>query len=77
VRLKRHQLKSDRSYGFVFDQDGNVELAMYFNSPWEANLELDALVEQANLQPAIDDSALLPPSARRRTRRLRGKKKRR
>lgn len=77
VRLKRHQLKSDRSYGFVLDQHGNVELAMYFNSPWEANLELDALVEQANLQPAIDDSALLPPSARRSTRRLRGKKKRR
>jgi hypothetical protein len=76
IRLKRHQLESDRSYGFIYDEDGRLELAMYFNSPVEENPALDALIDEAGLQPAINTRPVVPPSARRRTRRLRGKKKR-
>jgi hypothetical protein len=74
MHLKRHQLKSDRSYGLLFDQDGNLELAMYLNSPVGDDAELDALVEDFGLRPVVDVSPSVPPSARRTTRRLRGKK---
>ncbi len=74
MHLKRHQLKSDRSYGLVFDQDGNLEVAMYLNSPVGNDAELDALVEMFGFRPVIDTSPPVPPSARRTTRRLRGKK---
>ena len=77
MHLKRHQLQSDRSYGLVFGVDGNLELAMYLNNPVGENAELDALVEQFGFKPAIDDSRPFPPSARRTTRRLRGKKRQR
>ena len=74
MRLKRHQLKSDRSYGLLFDQDGNLEVAMYLNRPVGNDAELDALVEKFGFRPVIDTSPPVPPSARRTTRRLRGKK---
>jgi hypothetical protein len=75
MHLKRHQLKSDRSYGFVFGTDGNLELAIYVSNPVGEDAELDALVEQFGFKPVIDNSSPVPPYARRTTRRLRGKKK--
>lgn len=72
IRLKRHQLQSDRSYGLIFNAAGNLELAMYFNTPAEPDPTMDALIEQAGLHPVIDDRLPVPPSARRKTLRLRG-----
>lgn len=74
MRLKRHQLKSDRSYGLLFNEGGNLELAIYINNPVTDNPELDALVTEVGLRPAIDTSTPIPPSARRNPRCLRGKK---
>lgn len=74
MRLKRHQLQSDRSYGLVFGEGGNLELAMYLNAPAGEDAELDALIEQFGLNPMIDHSRPTPPYARRATRRLRGKR---
>lgn len=74
MHLKRHQLKSDRSYGLLFDEGGNLELAMYINNPTGDDAELDALVEESGFRPVGDTSPPIPPSARRTTRRLRGKK---
>lgn len=76
MHLKRHQLRSDRSYGLIFGVSGDLELAMYLNNPVGEDAELDALVEQSGLKPVIDSSRPIPPYARRTTRRLRGKKKR-
>lgn len=75
MQVKRHQLKSDRSYGLVFGIDANLELAMYLNNPVGEDAELDAIVKQVGFRPVIDDSPPVPPYARRTTRRLRGKKK--
>lgn len=72
--LKRHQLKSDRSYGLIFGVDGHLEVAMYLNNPVGEDAELDALLEEFGLKPVVDNSPPVPPSARRTTRRLRGKK---
>jgi hypothetical protein len=76
MHLKRHQLQSDRSYGLIFGVSGNLEVAMYLNSPAGEDAELDALVQEFGFNPFIDNSQPVPPSARRTTRRLRGKKKR-
>lgn len=77
MHLKRHQLQSDRSYGLIFDVNGDLELAMYLNNPVSDDPELDAIVDQLGFKPVIDNSRPVPPSARRTTRRLRGKKKQR
>ena len=61
MHLKRHQLKSDRSYGLVFNEDSNLELAMYLNNPTDDDAELDALVEQFGFRPVVDNS----PQSRR------------
>lgn len=78
MRAKRHQLQSDRAYGFVFNARGDVDVAIYFNTPAGDDPELDALIEAMGLQPVGDDTLPpIPPSARRRSRQLRGKKTRR
>lgn len=76
MHLKRHQLKSDRSYGLLFDEDSNLELAMYLNNPTGDDAELDAFAEEFGLRPAVDTYPPIPPSARRTTHRLRGKSRR-
>lgn len=75
MHVKRHQMKSDRSYGLLFNEAGNLELAMYYNRPVGDDAELDALVKELGFKPVVDTSPPVPPSARRTTRRLRGKKK--
>ena len=78
MRAKRHQLKSDRAYGFVLDAQGDVDVAIYFNTPTKEDSDLDRLVVAMGLHPVGDDSRTpVPPSAKRKTRRLRGKKRRR
>lgn len=62
MQLKRHQLKSDRSYGLLFDEDGNLELAMYLNNPTGEDAQLDLLVAEFGLEPAIDNAPPAPPS---------------
>ncbi|PRY35121.1 hypothetical protein CLV43_11439 [Umezawaea tangerina] len=75
--VKRHLMKSDRSYGLLFNDAGNLELAIYNNRPAGEDAELDALVDEHGLRPVADTSPPGSPSARRTTRRSRGKKKRR
>lgn len=76
MRAKRHQLRSDRSYGLLFDEGGHLELVMYLNDPTGDDAELDALVEELGLRPVGDTSPPAPPSARRTPPRLRGKRRR-
>jgi hypothetical protein len=76
MQAKRHQLRSDRSYGLLFDQDGTFEAAIYLSSPPTDDPDLDALVVSMSLQPVGDKSRPpLPPSAQRKSRRLRGSRK--
>lgn len=75
MNVKRHQMKSDRSYGLLFNEAGNLEVAMYYNLPTGDDAELDALVKEFGLKPVTDTPPPASPSARRATRRSRGKKK--
>lgn len=76
MRAKRHQLKSDRAYGFVFNAKGEVDVVIYVNTPNEEDAELDGVVEAMGLHPVGDMSRTpVPPSAKRKTKRLRGSKK--
>ena len=77
MRAKRHQLRSDRVYGLLFDEHTTLEQVIYLNTPLSADPEMDALVESMGLQPVGDKSRPVPPSARRVTRRLRGTGKKR
>jgi hypothetical protein len=78
VRAKRYQLRSDRALGLVFDERTNLEHVIYVNAPHEDSPELDAWVEAMQLQPVGNKSPRpIPPSARRRTKRLRGKRSKR
>lgn len=75
MRVKRHQMKSDRAYGLLFNEAGNLEIAMYYNGTVGEDAELDALVKELGLRPVVDTSRPVLRLARRITRRLRGEKK--
>jgi len=78
MSAKRHQVGSDRAYGLMFDTRQNLEYVAYINSPLEADPDLDALGVAMELRP-VGGATLppVPPSARRATRRLRGRRTRR
>lgn len=75
MRVKRHQLRSDRAYGLVYDSSGGLGAAIYFNDPVQDDPEMDELVRKLGLKP-VGAAGTVPPSARRSTRRLRGKRRR-
>lgn len=78
MRAKRYQLSSDRALGLLFDDRANLEQVIYLNAPHVKSLDMDALVEVLHLQPVGDRSPpQVPPYARRSTRRLRGKRRKR
>jgi hypothetical protein len=67
MHLKRHQLKSDRSYGLLFDESDNLELVMYLNNPIGDDAELDAFIEKIGFKPAVDTSPSIPSARRSRS----------
>lgn len=75
IRTKKHQLKSDRAVGLLVDDQANLQQVIYLNDLPADNPALDALAIEMGLQP-VGNSArpAAPPSARRATKRLRGKK---
>lgn len=76
MSAKKHQVKADRALGLLFDENANLGHVIYMNTPPTEDPQLDALVEEMRLQPIGDKTPRpVPPSARRRTRRLRGKRK--
>jgi hypothetical protein len=77
VRAKAYQLQSDRAYGLLFDTEGDLLDFIYLTNPPGSDPGLDRLVEAMGLQSVGRASRPTPPSARRPTKRLRGKKKRR
>lgn len=77
MRVKSYQLQSDRAYGLLFDIAGNLLEFIYLTNPPSSAPELDALVATMGLQPVGQASRPIPPSARRTTKRMRGKSKRR
>jgi hypothetical protein len=77
VRVKGYQLQSDRAYGLLFDTEGDLLEFIYLTNPPRSDRGLDRLVEEMGLQSVGRASGRTPPSARRPTKRLRGKNKRR
>jgi hypothetical protein len=78
MRAKRHQLGSDRALGLLFDDRANLKRVIYLNTPHVDSPEMDRLVAAMRLEPVGDQSRRpTPPSARRATRRLRGKRPKR
>lgn len=77
VRVKGYQLQSDRAYGLLLDTEGDLLDFIYLTNPPGSDPGLDRLVEEMGLQPVGRASRPTPPSARRPTKRLRGKNKRR
>lgn len=77
VRVKGYQLQSDRAYGLLFSTEGDLLEFIYLTNPPRSDPGLDRLVEEMGLQPVGRGSRPIPPSARRPTKRLRGKRKRR
>lgn len=73
MSAKRYQLRSDRAYGLLFAQDGQLQRTHYINSPISDDPALDMLVDELRLGPVGEQSRPIPPSARRTTKRLRGK----
>lgn len=74
VTLKKHQLRSDRALGILYGEDSNILAVQYFNEPPIDNSELDELGKEAGLVPIERMGRVIPPSARRSTQRLRGKR---
>lgn len=72
--VKQYQLQADRAYGWVFNQDGSLGDTFYINTVSEVDPELDRLVGEMGLQPVGVRVPPVPPSARRPTKRLRGKR---
>lgn len=74
IQAKSYQLRSDRAYGLLLDTSGTLLQFIYLTNPPLSDPELDRIVEEMRLQPVGQAHKPLPPSARRATKRLRGKK---
>jgi hypothetical protein len=76
MRAKKHQMQADRALGVHLDEAGNTVAVLYQNSqplPDDHQL-LDEAVALLGLRRADGRSRAIPPSARRPTVRLRGRK---
>ncbi|MFC3688903.1 hypothetical protein [Aquipuribacter hungaricus] len=76
IRAKSYQLQSDRAYGLLLDTGGSLLEFIYSTDPPLSDSRLDRLVMEMGLQPVGQTGRPTPPSARRSTKRLRGKGKR-
>ena len=74
MTAKKHQFQADRALGIVIDDRISVACVIYDNEPAGASDELDDLVERVGLRPVDRAGYPSPPSARRSTHRLRGRK---
>ncbi|SNU01059.1 hypothetical protein SAMN06298212_10661 [Ruaniaceae bacterium KH17] len=77
AEVKQYQLQADRAYGWVFDQDGALKDTFYLNSVASNDPTLDRFVEEMNLRPAGKRPPPASPSARRATKHIQEKRKRR
>ena len=71
---KKHQMKADRSLGLLLNNQRVIVHVIYLNGLPIDDPELDALGEKIGLRPAGEPGQTIPPSARRATRQLRGKR---
>jgi hypothetical protein len=67
---KQYQLQADRAYGWVFDESGSLQDSFYLSTVSANDPDLDALVMALQLQPTAKRPTVIPPSAKRSTRRL-------
>lgn len=74
---KKHQMKADRALGLLIDDGGNIRALRYANDAYEPDADIDALVKAMHLIPPERMGRALPPSAKRRTKRLLKPKSRR
>jgi hypothetical protein len=76
ARVKSYQMQCDRAFGLLLDTGGNLVDFVYHTDPPESDSDLDRLVAEMRLEPVGRSRKPAPPSAKRATIRLRGKKKR-
>lgn len=76
TRAKKHQLMSDRAVCILFDESGDVCGVDYHNDPIVDDADLDALVEQLQLQSPRQQSRPSPAKPQRRKSGPGGRKKR-
>ena len=74
MAAKKHQMKADRSLGLLLNNQREIVHVIYLNGLPIDDPELDALGETIGLRPAREPGQTIPPSARRATRQLRGKR---
>lgn len=78
LRAKKHQLHADLALGMVFDKKGALARTLLLDEPWRPDAGMDAevtaLVGAGTLMAPERSPAVIPPSARRETRRLRGRR---
>jgi hypothetical protein len=77
AKVKQYQLQADRAYGWIFDENGSLEDTFYLNSVPDSDSVLDGLIAEMRLQPVGQRILPIPPSARRATKRVKTKRKRR
>lgn len=70
AKAKQYQLQADRAYGWIFDEQGSLEDSFYISTVSTNDLELDTLVGELHLQPIAQRPLVIPPSARRTTKRM-------
>ncbi|WP_432489557.1 hypothetical protein [Kineococcus sp. SYSU DK018] len=74
VLAKRHQVASDRSLVLLIEESATIVASWYLNAVPQPDDVLDQLEGTMGLHPPQRASRVIPPSARRATRQLRGKK---
>ncbi|MEU4789002.1 hypothetical protein AB0F95_04760 [Micromonospora tulbaghiae] len=73
---KKYQLRAESAFGVLVDESGAVVASEYLNLPFTEDPALEALIEEMKLVPIENMYDSRPPSARRKTKRLKpGKKK--
>lgn len=71
---KQYQTHATRSMLLMFDTDGRLQGSRYRGAPFTRTPELDAAIAVAPLKSLAETFHKAPPSARRATRQLRGKR---
>lgn len=73
---KKYQLRADRALTLLLTSMGQPIAGSYNNSVEQNDAAMDELVKEMNLHPVGRSTPVIPPSARRASRRLKGKSKR-